>query len=57
VLRGLATPALVVKGSCDYLPWSVATDYRDTLPAARMVYCPVLGTTPSPSALTRSSPP
>jgi len=57
VRRGLATPALVVKGSCDYLPWSVATDYRDTLPAARMVYCPVLGTAPSPSALTRSSPP
>jgi proline iminopeptidase len=43
VLRGLDTPALVVKGSCDYLPWSAATDYRDTLPAARMVYLPGAG--------------
>jgi len=42
-LRRLDTPALVVKGSCDYLPWSTATDYRDTLPAARMVYLPGAG--------------
>lgn len=37
-LRHLATPALVIKGSCDYLNWSSAVDYRDTLPDARMVY-------------------
>lgn len=42
-LRHLTTPALVLKGSCDYLSWSSAVDYRDTLPAARMVYLPGAG--------------
>lgn len=37
-LRHVRTPALVVKGSCDYLSWSSAVDYRNTLPDARMVY-------------------
>ncbi|HJS86221.1 MAG TPA: alpha/beta fold hydrolase, partial [Acetobacteraceae bacterium] len=37
-LRQLAIPALVIKGSCDYLSWPSATDYRDTMPQARMVY-------------------
>jgi proline iminopeptidase len=42
-LRELKTPALVIKGSCDYLDWSSAIDYRDTLPNARMVYVPGAG--------------
>ena len=37
-LRHVQTPALIVKGSCDYLSWSSAVDYRTTLPDARMVY-------------------
>jgi proline iminopeptidase len=37
-LRQVRTPALVVKGSCDYLSWASAVDYRTTLPDARMVY-------------------
>jgi proline iminopeptidase len=42
-LRRTTTPALVVKGSCDYLTWSSATDYRDTLPDAQLVYLPGAG--------------
>jgi proline iminopeptidase len=38
VLRGLATPALIIKGSCDYLDWSSAVDYRTTLRNAVFVY-------------------
>jgi proline iminopeptidase len=37
-LRQVRTPALVVKGSCDYLSWSSAVDYRTTLSDARLVY-------------------
>jgi pimeloyl-ACP methyl ester carboxylesterase len=37
-LAGLATPALVLKGSCDYLSWGTAIDYRHALPQARLVY-------------------
>src|SRR6476660_5894062 len=42
-LRQLSTPALVVKGGCDYLPWSFATEYRNTIPGARLVYFPDAG--------------
>jgi proline iminopeptidase len=42
-LRHVSTPALVVKGSCDYRSWSSAVDYRTTLPNARMVYLPGAG--------------
>lgn len=42
-LRRVRTPALVVKGSCDYLSWASAADYRDTLPDARLVYLPGAG--------------
>jgi proline iminopeptidase len=42
-LRRSNTPALVVKGSCDYVSWSSATDYRDTLPGAELVYLPGAG--------------
>lgn len=36
-------PALIVKGQCDYLTWSSAIDYRDTLRNARMIYLPRAG--------------
>lgn len=32
------TPALVVKGSCDYLSWASGLAYRQALPDARLVY-------------------
>jgi proline iminopeptidase len=32
------TPALVIKGSCDYLSWSSAQDYLRTLPHAQLLY-------------------
>jgi proline iminopeptidase len=37
-LAHLATPALVIKGSCDYLSWSSGLAYRQALPGARLVY-------------------
>ncbi|HEY5989361.1 MAG TPA: alpha/beta fold hydrolase, partial [Streptosporangiaceae bacterium] len=37
-LTGLPTPALILKGSCDYLSWQSALDYRNTLPNATLVY-------------------
>jgi proline iminopeptidase len=37
-LAHLATPALVLKGSCDYLSWKSGLAYRQTLPNARLVY-------------------
>ncbi len=42
-LRRLATPALILKGQCDYLSWASAIDYRDTLRNARLVYVPDAG--------------
>jgi pimeloyl-ACP methyl ester carboxylesterase len=37
-LAHLATPALVLKGSCDYLSWASGLAYRQALPNARLVY-------------------
>jgi proline iminopeptidase len=37
-LGRLRTPALIIKGSCDYAPWSSALDYRAALPTAQLVY-------------------
>jgi pimeloyl-ACP methyl ester carboxylesterase len=37
-LAHLSTPALVVKGSCDYLSWSSGLAYRQAMPRARLVY-------------------
>jgi proline iminopeptidase len=37
-LARLTTPALVVKGSCDYLSWATGVDYRHALPNAQLVY-------------------
>jgi pimeloyl-ACP methyl ester carboxylesterase len=37
-LNPLATPVLVIKGSCDYLSWSSGLAYRKALAGARLVY-------------------
>lgn len=37
-LTGLATPVLILKGSCDYLSWRSATEYRRVLPNSTLVY-------------------
>jgi proline iminopeptidase len=37
-LTGLTTPTLIIKGSCDYLSWHSALDYRARLPHAHLVY-------------------
>jgi proline iminopeptidase len=37
-LTGLRIPALILKGSCDYLSWQSALDYRQALPNATLVY-------------------
>jgi proline iminopeptidase len=38
LLRRVATPSLVIKGSCDYLSWSSAVGYMKTLPHATLEY-------------------
>jgi proline iminopeptidase len=42
-LTGVTTPALVIKGECDYLNWTSAVDYVRALPNARLVYLPGAG--------------
>jgi proline iminopeptidase len=42
-LRGLPTPTLVLKGSCDYLSWRSAAGVRDVLPRSTLVYLPGAG--------------
>lgn len=42
-LAGLPTPALVVKGACDYLTWTSGVDYLHALPNATLVYLPAAG--------------
>jgi proline iminopeptidase len=37
-LAHLATPALVIKGSCDYLSWAYGVHYQQALPNAQLVY-------------------
>ena len=37
-LAGLPVPALIFKGSCDYLSWRSALDYRRVLPRSILVY-------------------
>ncbi len=37
-LAGQDIPTLIVKGSCDYLSWSSALDYKRRLPDVRLVY-------------------
>lgn len=38
MLRTLRTSVLVLKGSCDYIPWRLTMEYRDVLPNAQFVY-------------------
>lgn len=40
-LRGLSTPTIILKGSCDYLSWSSALEYRQLITGSRLCY--VLG--------------
>ena len=42
-LSSVTAPVLVVKPACDYLPWRLAADYRDTVPTARLVMLPDAG--------------
>lgn len=42
-ITGNATPALVIKGACDYQSWSSATGYLRALPQAQLVYLPGAG--------------
>lgn len=42
-MTDLRTPTSIVKGSCDYLSWSSATDYRNRLPNSRLFYLPGAG--------------
>lgn len=42
-LRAVQTPALILKGGCDYVAWHYATEYRDLLPNAQLVYLPNAG--------------
>lgn len=37
-LRAIRTSVLVLKGSCDYIPWWLTMEYRDTLPNTQFVY-------------------
>ncbi|MEJ7650747.1 MAG: alpha/beta hydrolase [Nakamurella sp.] len=37
-LTGLPTPTLIFKGSCDYLSWQSAIDYRQALPNSTLLY-------------------
>jgi proline iminopeptidase len=42
-LRQSDVPALILKPGCDYLPWRLAIEYRQTLPHAVMVLLPDAG--------------
>lgn len=38
IIEGMQVPALIIKGSEDYLSWSSAMDYRRALPHSELVY-------------------
>jgi proline iminopeptidase len=42
-LRRIAVPALIMRGGCDFIPWAVTREYRDTLPNAELVSVPSAG--------------
>ncbi|WP_433788650.1 alpha/beta fold hydrolase [Actinoplanes sp. CA-252034] len=42
-LRQSTVPALVLRGTCDFVPWPVAREYRDTLRGAVLVSVPSAG--------------
>ncbi|WP_139128832.1 alpha/beta fold hydrolase [Micromonospora nigra] len=37
-LAQVTVPTLLLKGACDYLPWSIVADYRRSIPDSRLVY-------------------
>ncbi|WP_328338633.1 alpha/beta fold hydrolase [Micromonospora sp. NBC_00421] len=42
-LRRITVPAMIMRGGCDFVPWEVAREYRDTLPNAALVSVPDAG--------------
>lgn len=42
-LRATSTPALIVRGICDFIPWAVTSEYRTVLPHATLVVVPDAG--------------
>jgi proline iminopeptidase len=42
-LTGTPTPALVIKGQCDYLDWGSAVDYLEVFPSSVLAYLPGAG--------------
>lgn len=42
-IAGQPTPALIVKGGCDYLSWRSALDFRDALPRSQLLFLPDAG--------------
>lgn len=42
-LQGNQTPALVLRGECDYIPWEATYRYKQTLPNARLLLIPGAG--------------
>jgi pimeloyl-ACP methyl ester carboxylesterase len=43
ILRQSTVPAMIMRGSCDFVPWAVTREYRDTLPHAELVSVPDAG--------------
>ncbi len=43
LLSNLDTPALILKGECDYIPWEITMQYRQALPNARLIYIEDVG--------------
>jgi len=42
-LRTLRVPALVIRGMCDYLDWSIAAEYSQVMPGTHTVAIPAAG--------------
>ncbi len=42
-LRHATAPALVLRGSCDYVAWEVAREFRDTIPGTVLIPVPGAG--------------
>ena len=42
-LRTAAVPTLIMRGSCDFVPWPVTREYRDLVPGAVLVAIPGAG--------------
>jgi pimeloyl-ACP methyl ester carboxylesterase len=42
-LKGNTTPAILLKGECDFVPWKAALDYRKTFANLKIFYIPKAG--------------